>query len=169
MMIEPQDFLKFLKSRRSIRNFQNKPISDNEIKMILEAAQWTPSASNKQPWRFIVIKDKEILKKFSENAVYGKFIKRAPVAIAIVGKISENPNWYVQDTSLASMGIMLMAWSLNIGTCWIGSMNREEGKRLLNLGEDDYLLTIIPMGYIRGEIPRPTLRKTLDEISEEIN
>ena len=168
-MINPQELLEFLKSRRSIRNFQEKEIPDNELKMILEAGRWAPSGSNKQPWQFIIIKNKEILKKISETAIYGKFIKKVPVAVAIVGKISENPNWYVQDTTLASMNMMLMAFSLNIGTCWIGSMDREKAKELLELGKDDFLLTLLPLGYIKGNIPKPTLRKNLDEITKEIN
>ncbi|MHA1292760.1 MAG: nitroreductase family protein [Promethearchaeota archaeon] len=167
-MIEPEKLLNFIKNRRSIRNFQDKEISDKEIEMILEAGRWAPSASNRQPWRFIIIKNKDILKKVSETAIYGKFIKRAPIAVAIVGKVKENPNWYVQDTTLASMNMQLMAWSLGIGTCWIGSMNRDIAKELLGLNKDDFLLTILPMGYIKGRIPNPTLRKKLDDIKSEI-
>lgn len=167
-MINPKDFLEFLKRRRSIRMFQNKMIPDDEIEMILKAARWTPSASNRQPWQFIVIKDKELLKTLSNLTIYGYFIAQAPVAIAIVGKISESPNWYIQDTTLASMSIMLMAWSLGIGTCWIGSLDREKTKELLNIGKKDYLLTVLPLGYIKGDIPKPTPRKELKKIKKEI-
>jgi len=167
-MIKPEEFLAFLKERRSIRTYLDKAISDKEVEMILEAARWTPSASNKQPWEFIVIKNKEILREISKKAFYGKHIKRAPLAIAIVGKIKENPNYYIQDTSLVSMNMMLMAWSLGIGTCWIGALKREAVKELLGLEEDDYLLTILPMGYIKGNIPKPTLRKDLDQLKKEI-
>ena len=90
-MINPEEFLKFLKSRRSIRIFLDKMIADKDLEMILEAGRWTPSASNKQPWEFIIIKNKEFLKKISESAIYGKFMKRAPIAIAIVGKIKTSP------------------------------------------------------------------------------
>jgi len=167
-MINPEEFLKFLKSRRSIRTFLDKMIADKDLEMILEAGKWAPSASNKQPWEFIIIKNKEFLKKISESAIYSKFMKRAPVAIAIVGKIKENPNWYIQDTTLVSMNMMLMAWALGIGTCWIGSMDREKAKELLNLGKDDFLLTILPFGYIKGNIPKPTLRKPIEQIKKEI-
>jgi len=167
-MIDPKQMLEFLKNRRSIRLYQEKEIPENEIEMILEAARWTPSASNKQPWEFIVIKDKELLQSLSKLAIYGRFFGKAPVAIAIIGKISQNPRWYIQDTTLASMSITLMAWSLGIGTCWIGSMDREKAKKLLGLGKDDFLLTILPLGYIKGEIPKPTLRKDLSKIRKEI-
>jgi len=163
-MIEPEAFLKFLKGRRSIRSFQDKTISEKAIEMILEAGRWTPSASHQQPWEFIVIKNKEILEKISKNAYYGKFIKDAPVAIGIVGKARTSPKWYMIDTSLVSMNMMLMAWSLGIGTCWIGAMNREKVKGLLGLGEYDHLLTVLPFGYIKGSIPDPKPRKQLNKI-----
>jgi len=167
-MIKPEDFLAFLKDRRSIRSYLDKKISDKEVEMILEAGRWTPSASNKQPWEFLVIRNKEILREISKKAFYGRHIKRAPLAIAIVGKIKVNPNYYIQDTSLASMNMMLMAWSLGIGTCWTGALKRDAVKELLGLEENDYLLTILPMGYIKGNIPKPTLRKGLDQLKKEI-
>lgn len=167
-MIDPKRFLDFLKDRRTIRCFKDEMISDEEIQMILEAGQWAPSASNRQAWKFIVVKNKEMIKKLSETAIYGKFVREAPVLIAIIGFVHDNPNWYVQDTSLASMNMMLMAWALNIGTCWIGSMDRTEAKELLGIHQDNFLLTILPFGYLRKEKPSPPGRKDLDEISEVI-
>ena len=167
-MIDPVEFLKFLKERRSIRAYLDKEISDKEIEMILEAGRWTPSASNKQPWEFIIVKDKEILKEISKKAIYGKHIKRAPLAIAIVGKIKENPNYYIIDTSLVSMNMMLMAWSMHIGTCWIGALDRDGVKEILGIDEKDYLLTVLPMGYIKGNIPKPSLRKDLIKITKKV-
>jgi nitroreductase len=66
------------------------------------------------------------------------------------------------------MNMMLMAWSLGIGTCWTGALKRDAVKELLGLEENDYLLTILPMGYIKGNIPKPTLRKGLDQLKKEI-
>ena len=104
----------------------------------------------------------------SKIARYGRFIIDAPLVIAIVGKINQNPNWYIQDTSLASMNMMLMAWALNIGTCWIGSLDREKAKEILGIEKDNFLLTILPLGYISGSIPKPTSRKRLKNITKEI-
>lgn len=167
-MIKPDIFLEFIKGRRSIRSFLKKDIPEKEIEKILEAGRWTPSASHRQPWEFIVIKNKEILEKISKNAYYGKFIKEAPVAIVIVGKINISPKWHVIDTSLVSMNMMLMAWVLGIGTCWIGAMNREKVKELLGLDENDYLLTVLPFGYIKGDIPDPKPRKPLNKIVKNV-
>ncbi|MEE9377684.1 MAG: nitroreductase family protein [Candidatus Lokiarchaeia archaeon] len=167
-MMDPTTFLKFLKGRRSIRSFQDKPIGEKELEMIIEAGRWTPSASHRQPWEFIIIKNKETLEKISKNAFNGKFIKEVSVAIAIVGKMKTSSKWYIVDTSLVSMNMMLMAWSLEIGTCWIGAMNREKVKKILGLGENDYLLTVLPFGYIKGDIPDPKPRKTLNKIVKYI-
>ncbi len=167
-MIEPKLFLEFLKNRRAIRSFKEKKISDKEIEMILEAGRWAPSASNRQPWEFIVIKNEEKKQKLAKLARYGGFIGDAPIVIAIIGKIKQNPRWYIQDTSLVSMNMMLMAWALGVGTCWIGSMDREKAKKILGLGENDFVLTVLPMGYIKGEIPKPTYRKKLEKIVKEI-
>jgi len=164
VMIDPEEFLKFIKERRSIRSFQNKAIPEKEIEMILEAGRWTPSASNLQPWEFIVIKNKEILDKISKFAYYGQFIKDVPIAIAIVGKIKINPKWYKIDTTLVSMNMTLMAWALRIGTCWLGDMNREKIKRIIGLDENDHLLTVLPFGYIKDGIPVPVPRKPLNKI-----
>jgi nitroreductase len=167
-MWHPEEFLEFLKERRSIRSFQKKEIKEEHLQMILEAGRWTPSASNRQPWEFIIIKDKEIFKNISKTAIYGRFFKHAALAIAIVGKPSESSNWYQVDTSLVSMQMILMAWALDIGTCWIGAMDREKVKALLEISKEDYLLTVLPFGYIKGKVPKPTLRKSLEEIIREI-
>ena len=168
-MVNPEEFLeKIIKGRRSIRSFQDKEIPDNEIEMILEAARWTPSASNRQPWEFIVIKDKEFKKKIATTASYGGFMNQAPVLIAIIGKIHISQKWYIIDTSLVTMNMMLMAWSLGIGTCWIGAMNREQARKVLELDDSDYVATILPFGYPKGKIPSPTPRKSKEKIVKEI-
>ena len=167
-MINPEIFLKFIKERRSIRSFQDKEIPEKEIEMILEAGRWTPSAINIQPWEFIHITNKEILLKISNYATFGKFIKEAPMAIAIVGKTNESSEYYIIDTSLVTMNMILMAWALGIGTCWIGSMKREKVKKLLGLIESDYLLTVLPFGYPRGDKPESKPRKSLKNIVKKI-
>jgi nitroreductase len=167
-MIDPKNLLDFIKERRSIRAFQDKPIPEKEIGMILDAGRWAPSASNRQPWEFIVIKSKDLLKKIARATGYGWFIAEASFAVAIVGKPRISGKWYVIDTSLVSMNMMLMAWSLGIGTCWIGSMNKEKVKQILGLNANDYLLTVLPFGYIQGDIPGPTDRKPLNKIIKEL-
>jgi len=167
-MLEPEKLLEFIKNRRTIRCFKDEMIPEEEIRMILQAGQWAPSASNRQAWEFIVIKNQELIKKLAGIAIYGEFVREAPVLIAIIGLVHENPNWYIQDTTLASMNMMLMAWSLGIGTCWLGSMDREKAKEILDIKKDNFLLTILPFGYLRRDVPKPPPRKDLKEITEFI-
>ncbi|MFX1236399.1 MAG: nitroreductase family protein [Promethearchaeota archaeon] len=165
-MIDPEQLLELIKNRRSIRSFKDVMPSDKEIDMIIEAGRWTPSASNRQPWEFIVIKDEKIIKEIAGTQSQG-FSIEAPVHIAIVGKKQASPKWYEIDTSLASMNMMLMAWSLQIGTCWIGAMNKKKAKHVLGLNDDDYLLTILPFGYLKGSVPKGC-RKAMKDIRKEM-
>ena len=72
--MNPEEVLHLMKDRRSIRKFKPDPIEDEKIEMILEAARWTQSASNRQPWRFIVIKNKKIMEELQSVANFGGFV-----------------------------------------------------------------------------------------------
>lgn len=161
--MDPDELLRLMKERRSIRSYKEDPVSDDDLDKILEAARWCQSASNRQSWRFIVIKDKKIIKKLSKLAPYGSFIKQVPIVIAIIADKKMDPKWYIHNTTMASHQMCLMVWSLGLGTCWIGSLNREKGSELLELGEDEFLTTVLPIGYPK-KIPKPTQRKKLVDI-----
>jgi len=163
-----EDILQLMKERRSIRAFKEDPIPDEAIEKILEAARWCQSASNTQPWRFIVIKNKDLIKKLSRFAVYGSFVKQAPVVIAIIANKETAPNWYIHDTSMVSHQICLMVWSLGLGTCWIGTMDRDKAGELLGLRAEEHLTTILPIGYPKS-IPNATPRKELQELVSYID
>ena len=161
--MDADEVLRLMKERRSIRSYKDDSVSDDDLEKILEAARWCQSASNRQPWRFIVIKNIDTIKKLSKLAPYGGFIKQVSVVIAIISNKKKDPKWYIHDTSMASHQICLMAWALGLGTCWIGSLNREKGAELLKLGKDEFLTTILPIGYPK-KIPNPTPRKDLQDI-----
>nr|MDO8083989.1 nitroreductase family protein [Candidatus Sigynarchaeum springense] len=162
--MNPEDLLALMKERRSIRAFKPDAVPDEAITMILEAARWCQSASNKQPWRFIVVKGKEIIKALCKCATYGNFIEQAPVVIAIVANQRDAPKWYIHDSSMCAHQACLMAWALGLGTCWIGSMDREKAAKLLDLGKDEVIATILPIGY-PVSIPKPTSRKALSDLA----
>ena len=155
-----KEVLELMKDRRSVRKYKPDPIEEEKIEMILEAARWTQSASNRQPWRFIVIKNKKTIEKLQTAARFGNFVSQAPVVIAIIADKKRSPNWYIHDTSMLSHQMCLMAWSLGIGTCWIGSMDREKAAEVLGLDKNEHLTTILPLGYYYSK-PSPTSRKEL--------
>ncbi len=139
------EVLKAIIERRSIRRFLPKPVEEEKILKILEACRWAPSARNLQPWELIVINDREILKELAKLAPYGSFISEAPLAIAIITDPSSK--WHIIDGTLLTQNLMLAAWSLGLGTCWIGTMDREKAKEILGVPKEKHLLTVIPIGY----------------------
>lgn len=164
-MSEDKD-IKLLKERRSIRRYDSRPIEKDILDQIFEATRWCWSAVNRQPWKFYVIRNKELILEVAKECTTGTFAAEAPVLVALVGNVDAQPNWYVHDLSFVSLQLALAAWTFGIGTCFIGNINRNKVKQLLNLKENDYLLTVLPLGYPYGEIPEPRPRKSLKELVE---
>lgn len=166
--MQPEELLELMKHRRSIRSYTDDAVSDENIKMILEAGRWCQSASNVQPWKFIVIKDPDILEKISKCATYGKFIKAANIAIAVIADKVNAPKWYIHDTSMASHQMCLMISALGLGTCWIGSMQRDKVAKILGLNKrKEFVTTILPVGHPLSH-PEPTQRKELEDITSYV-
>ncbi|MBY8985559.1 MAG: nitroreductase family protein [Candidatus Lokiarchaeota archaeon] len=163
------EHLKLLKERRSIRSYDSREIEDKILTQIFEATRFCMSARNIQPWTFYVLRNNDLIKKIAKECTTGPFIAGAPVLVAIVGNMEISPNWYLHDTCFASLQLALAAWSFGIGTCWIGRINRENVKKILNLKESDYLLTVLPLGYPKDKIPNPLPRKSLEEIVKYID
>jgi len=159
-----QDQIDLLIGRRSIRAFDSRPIEEDLLTKIFNATRYCFSAVNRQPWNFYVIRNEELIKKVAAECTTGPFAGGAPVLVAIVGDTKTSPKWYLHDTCFVSLQLALAAWVYGIGTCWIGNMKRDNIKRLLNLQEKDDLLTVLPLGYPKGEVPDAPPRKELTEI-----
>jgi nitroreductase len=143
--------LNFIFSRRSIRKYQNKEVSEEMISDLLEAAMAAPSAVAKDPWHFIVVKNRETLDKITEIMPNGKMLREAPLALIVCGDINkahlQEESYMLQDLSAAIENILLAANALELGSCWLGIHPREDritGIRQL-LGLPDH---IIPMSGI---------------------
>ncbi len=153
-----------IKSRRSIRKYTKDPVPEGLIVKILDAGRWAPSASNRQPWSFIVLKDEEVRRKIAEATTYGKFLAEAPLGIAVVvdPQASTHP---VEDGAIAAQNMLLAAHALGLGACWIGSYNsfyEEKIKTILSIPKNKRLLSIISIGF-PAESPTRT-RKELRQI-----
>ena len=155
--------IKVIRERRSVREFLEKDVPDELIMDVLEAARWAPSSKNSQPWEFIIIRDQETKKKLAKLAKFGWFIADAPVVIAVVTDPRKSYA-HIIDGSCAVQNLMLAAWELGLGTCWIGTMDRDKAKELLNIPKELHLLTVIPLGYPK-RIPNPPSRKPLKELT----
>ena len=104
--------------RRSIRKYHDQPVSPEHIETLLRAAMAAPSASNKQPWHFVVIENRDMLNGFTEVHAYAKMLKEATLCIAVCGE--KDKAYWVQDCSAATQNILLAAAGLGLGSVWLG-------------------------------------------------
>ena len=159
------DVLDLLKSRRSIRKYKDQPVEEEKIQKCLEAARWAPSASNKQPWEFLIVTEKDVRKKLSEIHPYARFVAESPVVFIPLTNPEIHQKYHMSDTALATMQYMIEAHSLNLGTCWAGvieSSIEPEIKKLLNVPEHLNVLGLVATGYADEEPTRT--RKELEEL-----
>ena len=111
--------LDLLKTRRSIRRYQDRQVEDDKINSILKAALMAPSSRSRSPWEFIVVTDKEKLIELSHcRETSSAFIANAPVAIVIAADPNACDVW-IEDCSIAAIIMQLSAHSLHLGSCWI--------------------------------------------------
>ena len=157
------DVLEAIRTRRSIRKFRPKPIPDEKLKTILEAGRSAPSAGNRQPWRFVVVKDLERKRTLAKAANNQMFIADAGVIVVALGDPEASPRWFRQDPMIAVEHMVLAATGLGYGTCWIGAFSEEEVKRILRIPEGLKVIVLLPIGF-PDEAPAPRERKSLKEI-----
>lgn len=144
-------------NRRSVRNYLDKPIAENDVKLLLRAAMRAPSAGNEQPWEFIVLQDKTAIRAASEVSPYAKPLMGAPLAIVVCGNMErckfpdEERNYWVQDCSAAIENILIEAHYLGLGSVWLGiypnAKRVKDLSKLLDLPENVIPLGIVSIGY----------------------
>jgi nitroreductase len=160
-----------IRKRCSIRQFRDGVIPDDVLRRILEAARWAPSPFNTQPWEFIIIKDKETLKAISKYARYSGYLSEAPMAIAVLVPPIDSKFSWVESTgeprfaaAMAVQNMMLAAWEMGIGTCWV-SIEREKVAKILDVPVTYFVLTVMPLGYPETMPPEhdDKLRKKMED------
>ena len=154
--------------RRSIRKYKDIEIEEEKIKKILESARLSPSAANRQQWKFIIIKDKVTREDLVDAANGQKFVGEAPVLIVACSTESESimpcgQYAYTVDLSIALSFIILEATELELGTCWLGAFNETMVKKILNIPDEIRVVGIVTLGYA-NENPTPRPRKNEKEI-----
>ncbi|MHA1651096.1 MAG: nitroreductase family protein [Candidatus Helarchaeota archaeon] len=175
-MEKKTSILEIIKSRRSTRRFKPDMVSDEDINAVLEAARWAPSGENFQPWKFIVIKNKQTMENILEYIPYKKyqkFIANAPVLIVVLGD-SRKSRWWFLDCALAIQNLMLEAWARGLGTCFsaqyptVPEAVEQNIKELLEIPKKWRIVTMTPLGYPIDPPERafrlPAERKPLEKI-----
>jgi nitroreductase len=141
-----------IKNRRSVRTYLDKSIEEEKLNTVLEAGRLAPSASNRQEWRFVIVKDSEVKRKLGEAANGQSFVGEAPVVIAACAitdghVMSCGQLCYPIDVAIALDHISLAAVEQGLGTCWIGAFNEEKVKEILDIPEEVRVVELMPLGY----------------------
>jgi nitroreductase len=166
---EPEmDVFTAISQRSSVRAYKASDVEEDKLKKILEAGRLSPSASNRQEWKFIVVRNKETKKKLAKAAFGQSFIGEAPVVIVACGTESKaimacGQPAYTVDVSIASAFMILQAYELGLGTCWIGAFKEDEVKKILKVPEEFRVVAMTPLGY-PDQPPSRKFRKSLDQI-----
>ncbi len=147
------ELLEVISTRRSVRRFTDKPVTEEMIKTIISAAMLAPSAGNQQSWHFIVVTERMKLDKVAEFHPYAKMIRNVNVAIVVCGA-PEGLKWgefWVQDCSAALQNLLLAARDLGLGTVWTGVYPVEDRmvktRELFSIPKEVYPLAIVPVGW----------------------
>ena len=155
------EFDELIIKRQSIRKFKPDQVSKEMIREILEAARIAPSGGNRQPWQFIVVQNKEMIKKLAGRQ---EWAATAPVMILGLVDKGVQASYYYNDMGIAFEHIILKATDLGLGTCWMGMMRRsDEARVLLDIPKELEVIIQTPIGY-PDEIPNRRGRKKLVEI-----
>jgi nitroreductase len=162
------DVFTAIRQRRSVRAYKAVEVEEEKLKKILEAARLSPSASNRQEWKFIVVRNEETKKKLAKAAFGQSFIGEAPVVLVGCGTESKaimacGQPAYTVDVSIACSFMILQAHELGMGTCWIGAFKEDEVKKILKIPDFVRVVAMIPLGY-PDEDPSQRSRKGLDQI-----
>jgi nitroreductase len=173
-------FSELVNKRESTRMYSSKPVPRELIDQCLEAARLAPSASNSQPWSFIVVDDGAVKNKIVDKSMSGiysfnKFAKTAPVLIAAIteyslyharlGGMLRNVRYNLIDIGIACEHLVLQAAELGLGTCWLGWFNEKALKKVLGLSKNTKVDVVLCMGCpAEDKPPRQKIRKPLDKI-----
>jgi len=164
------EVLDAIRGRRSVRAFKSNDFPPETVNKLIDAAICAPSAGNIQPWEFIIVRKPDIKRKLVEAALNQEFIAEAPAVIVVCANENRSLHGYgirgktlycIQDTAAATQNILLLAYSLGLGTCWVGAFKEEKVKEILNIPEGIKPVAIIPVGY-PAEKPSPRSRRPIN-------
>jgi nitroreductase len=162
------EFWDVLNKRYSVREYLQKPVEQEKLERVLEAARVAPSGSNRQPWKFVVVRDELIRRQMVEACCDQKFIGEAPVVIAGVGLMPDRvmrcdvPGDPV-DLAIALEHIALAAANEGLGACWIGAFHQDKVRAVLGIPPTCKVIEVMTLGY-PADRQGARNRKILDEI-----
>jgi nitroreductase len=151
--------LDLIKRRRSIRKYKDEPVSDEDIRALLEAAMAAPSADNLQPWEFVVVQDESLRQTLSQTHPWSRMCAGAPVVFAVCVH-SRRSNHWIEDASAATENLLLAATALDLGAVWVGiypNAGYESHVRdALDIPASMRVLCLVPVGHPAESKPADT-------------
>jgi len=162
-----------INERHSVRAFQATDVGPDTVAKLLEAAIRAPSAGNRQPWHFIVVRRQEAKQGLAHAAGGQDFVAEAPVVIVICAEPERSASRYglrgkelycLQDTAAATAHILLAATALGLGTCWVGAFDEKAAAQALGLPARLRPVAMVPVGRATGEHGTATVRRPLSEV-----
>ncbi len=166
------NFEELVRKRRSVRRFEDRPVSSEMVDTLLEVAHWAPSAGNRQPWHFYVVEDASLREQLVDVAKGQAFVAEAPVTIVVCADPERSAERYeergrtlycFQDTAAAIQNILLAVEHLGLGACWIGAFDEDKCTKVLSLPSHLRPIAMIPVGY-PAQQPRVRPRRPLEEM-----
>lgn len=163
------EVMEAINKRCSVRSYKDKPVEEEKLMRILEAARLAPSANNRQEWRFIVVRDKARRQRLIKAARDQAFVGQAPVVIACLAKTDNHVMTcgqlcYPIDVAIAIEHIALKAVDEGLGTCWIGAFYELFVKEVLGIPEDIRVVELLTLGYPDKPCATEKNRLRLNEI-----
>ncbi|BAI61511.1 nitroreductase [Methanocella paludicola SANAE] len=158
------DFTDIIKSRRSIRRYQDMAIPQKDLDDVLTCARLAPTAINIQPWLIGCITDKALLQQLAETADHGKFIRGAAACFVVF--CEKDQKYYLEDGCAATMNIIYACAAKGISTCWVAGDKKayvDDVRKMFNVPEQYTLVSMVPAGYPE-EQPKKT-KKSLEEVT----
>ena len=154
--------------RYSVRAYEDRAVDEETLRTIIEAARIAPSASNRQEWRFVAVRDADARRALAKIAHDQEFVAQAPVVLAACAvtdyhKMSCGQYCYPIDVAIALEHVALAATDAGLGTCWIGAFDEPQAKALLGIPENVRVVDLMTLGW-PADKPRPKSRLPLEDI-----
>jgi nitroreductase len=146
------DIMEAIRTRKSVREYLDKPVTEETLDRVMEAARLAPSARNGQEWRFIAIRDKATRERIAVDAARQPFIGQAAVLLACCAETDERMMScgqlaYPIDVAIAMDHLSLAAAAEGLGTCWIGAFDERKVKEALGIPAGVRVVQLMPLGY----------------------
>jgi nitroreductase len=163
------DIYEAIRTRKSVRSYTDRPVDKETLVRLLDAARLAPSASNRQEWRFVVVRDSATRQRLSEAASNQRFVAEAPVVLACCAETEGHVmpcglECFPIDVALAVDHLTLAAAAEGLGTCWIGAFNEAAVREILDIPKAVRIVALLPVGYPKDPKPVEKSRKSLDDI-----